>query len=107
MQLHEADVAPAIYNLFNGNMWTGLSFMLFNIFNAPCLVAIATAFREQGQAKWGWFTFIFQMLVGYLIAMCTYNIGMLATGGVWTVATVVSFVVVAVVLVLLFRPVKK
>ena len=88
-------------------MWTGLSFMLFNIFNAPCLVAIVTAFKEQGEAKWGWFTFIFQMLVGYFIAMCTYNIGMFATGGVFTIATAVSFAVVAVVLVLLFRPVKK
>lgn len=103
----EADVAVAIKNLFNGNMWTGLSFMLFNIFNAPCMVAIATAFREQGTAKWGWFTFIFQMLVGYFIAMCTYNIGMFATGGVFTVATALSFIIVAVVLVLLFKPVKK
>ena len=103
----EADVAVAIKNLFNGNMWTGLSFMLFNIFNAPCMVAIATAFREQGTAKWGWFTFIFQMLVGYFIAMCTYNIGMFATGGVFTIATALSFIIVAVVLVLLFKPVKK
>lgn len=103
----EADVVTAIQNLFNGNMWTGLSFMLFNIFNAPCLVAIATAFREQGEAKWGWFTFIFQMLIGYLIAMCTYNIGMLATKGVFTPATLISFIVVAIVLVLLFKPVKK
>ena len=103
----EADVAEVIKNLFNGNMWTGLSFMLFNIFNAPCMVAIATAFREQGTAKWGWFTFIFQMLVGYFIAMCTYNIGMFATGGVFTVATALSFIIVAVVLILLFKPVKK
>lgn len=103
----EADVAVAIKNLFNGNMWTGISFMLFNIFNAPCMVAIATAFREQGTAKWGWFTFIFQMLVGYFIAMCTYNIGMFATSGVFTVATALSFIIVAVVLILLFKPVKK
>ena len=103
----EADVAEVIKNLFNGNMWTGLRFMLFNIFNAPCMVAIATAFREQGTAKWGWFTFIFQMLVGYFIAMCTYNIGMFATGGVFTVATALSFIIVAVVLILLFKPVKK
>ena len=103
----EADVVTAIQNLFNGNMWTGLSFMLFNIFNAPCLVAIATAFREQGEAKWGWFTFIFQMLIGYLIAMCTYNIGMFATQGVFTLVTAVSFVLIIVILVLLFRPVKK
>lgn len=103
----EGDVIVAIQSLFNGNMWTGLSFMLFNIFNAPCLVAIATAFREQGQAKWGWFTFIFQMLVGYLLAMCVYNIGMFVTAGVFTAVTAVSFVVVLAILVLLFRPVKK
>ena len=97
----------AIRMLFNQNTLAGLSFMLFNIFDAPCMVAIATAFREQGQAKWGWFTFIFQMLVGYGIAMCTYNIGMFATQGVFTLATAVSFVLVIVILVLLFRPVKK
>ena len=103
----EQDIIVAIRQLFNNNTWTGLSFMLFNIFNAPCLVAIATAFREQGQAKWGWFTFIFQMLVGYLLAMCTYNIGMFATAGVFSAATIVSFIVVLVVLVLLFRPAKQ
>ena len=109
----EEDIIIAIQNLFGAAenpikaMWTGLSFMLFNIFNAPCLVAIVTAFKEQGDAKWGWFTFIFQMLVGYFIAMCTYNIGMFATGGVFTIATALSFIIVAVVLILLFKPVKK
>ena len=102
----EVDVISAIRQLFNGSALTGLSFMLFNIFNAPCLVAIATAFREQGQARWGWFTFIFQMLVGYLLAMCTYNIGMFVTAGVVSAATFVSFAVVVIVLILLFRPVK-
>lgn len=102
----EEDIMVAIQNFFNGNAWTGLSFMLFNIFNAPCLVAIVTAFREQRSSKWGWFTFIFQMLVGYLIAMCTYNIGMFMAAGVFNLATIVSFIVVIVVLVLLFRPVK-
>ena len=103
----EGESLKAIYSLFDGNRWVGLSFMLFNIFNAPCMVAIATAFREQGQAKWGWFTFIFQMLVGYMIAMCAYNIGMFVDRGVFTVTTVVSFVVVLFILILLFRPVRK
>jgi ferrous iron transport protein B len=103
----EQDIVVAIRELFNNNTWTGLSFMLFNIFNAPCLVAIATAFREQGKAKWGWFTFIFQMMVGYLLAMCTYNIGMFATAGVFSAVTAISFVVVLIVLILLFKPVKR
>ena len=103
----EADVVLAIRSLFNNNSWTGLSFMLFNIFNAPCLVAIATAFREQGSFKWGLFTFIFQMFVGYSLALCTYNIGMFVTAGVFNIATIFAFVLVLVILVLLFRPVKK
>ena len=103
----EADVVLAIRSLFNNNSWTGLSFMLFNIFNAPCLVAIATAFREQGSFKWGLFTFIFQMFVGYSLALCTYNIGMFVTAGVFNIATIFAFALVLVVLILLFRPVKK
>ena len=103
----EADVVLAIRSLFNNNSWTGLSFMLFNIFNAPCLVAIATAFREQGSFKWGLFTFIFQMFVGYSLALCTYNIGMFVTAGVFNIATIFAFALVLVILVLLFRPVKK
>lgn len=103
----EADVVLAIRNLFNNNSWTGLSFMLFNIFNAPCLVAIATAFREQGSFKWGLFTFIFQMFVGYSLALCTYNIGMFVTADVFNIATIFAFALVLVILILLFRPVKK
>ena len=102
----EADVVAAIQNLFNGNAIAGLSFMLFNIFNAPCLVAIATAFREQGSAKWGWFTFIFQMLVGYSLSLCVYNFGMLMTNGVFTLWTGVAIVITLIVIVLLFKPVK-
>lgn len=104
MSEEEVDLIPAIQNLFNNNQWAGLSFMLFNIFNAPCLVAIATAFREQGNAKWGFITFIFQMLIGYVIAMCTYNIGMLATNSVFNIWTVISFAIVIFVLIMVFRP---
>ena len=93
-----------ILALFEGNKLAGLSFMLFNIFNAPCLVAIVTAFREQRNIRWGLFTFLFQTLVGYLVAMCTYNIGMFLTVGSFNMVTIISFVVVAVVLILLFRP---
>ena len=76
----EADLIPAIQSFFNNNSMAGLSFMLFNIFNAPCLVAIATAFKEQGNKKWGFITFGYQMLVGYVLALITFQIGSLITG---------------------------
>ena len=102
----EDDIVYAINNLFGGNSLAGLSFMLFNVFNAPCLAAIAAAFREQGSAKWGFITFIFQMCVGYFIAMVVYNIGMLLTAGVFGIWTVISMLMTIVVLILLFRPIK-
>ncbi len=103
----EGDVIVAIQNLFNGNSLAGLSFMLFNIFNAPCLVAIATAFREQGSAKWGFITFIFQMLVGYCLALCVYNLGMFFTAGVFTFNTIVAFLIIILLVWLILKPVKK
>ena len=101
------DVAYAINNLFNGNIFAGLSFMLFNIFNAPCLVAIATAFREQGSKKWGFLTFIFQMGVGYTLAMIVYNFSMYISSGIFTIWTIVSLILVLIILFLLLRPAKK
>lgn len=103
----EADVASAIFRMFGGSKLVGMSFLLFNIFDAPCLVAIATAFREMGEAKWGWITFGFQMGVGYGLALCVYQIGMFVTGngfGVWTVA---AFALVFAVLYFVFRPMSK
>jgi len=99
----EVDVAKSIVEMFNGNSMAGLSFLLFNIFDAPCLVAIATAFREQGTKKWGWFTFIFQMAVGYGLALIAYRLGMLFTAGEFTFWTVVAIALVVFILWALFR----
>ena len=81
-----------------------LSFMLFNLFNPPCLVAIATAFREMGNAKWGWICVGFQFLLGYAIALCTYQIGALVIAGHFGFWTVVALALIAWALWLIFRP---
>ncbi len=103
----EADVIPALQAMFGGSSLAALSFMLFNIFNAPCLVAIATAFREHGSAKWGWITLGFQMGVGYGVALIAYNIGMLITEGVFGLGQVVAIALILFILYALFRPAKK
>ena len=64
-----------------------LSFMVFNLFVPPCMVAIAVTFREMGSQKWGWFAIGFQLFVGYVLALCTYRLGVLFAGGgfgIWT-----------------------
>ena len=86
-----ASTAANITNLF-GTMsacpkLAALSFMLFNLFIPPCMVAIAVTFREMGSKAWGWFAVGFQLFVGYALAMSVYQLGMLAAGygfGVWT-----------------------
>ena len=68
-----------------------LSFMVFNLFIPPCMVAIAVTFRELGSQKWGWFAVGFQMLVGYVLALSVYRLGVLFAGGgfgVWTAAAI-------------------
>ena len=103
----ESVQANAISALFGGSTLVGLSFMLFNIFNAPCLVAIVTAFREHASRKWGWITFAFQMGVGYGLALVVYQLGMLITEGVFGLGTVFAILLVLFVLWALFRPAKK
>ena len=90
-----ASTAAHITNLF-GSMsafpkLAALSFMLFNLFVPPCMVAIAVTFREMGSKAWGWFAIGFQLFVGYVLAMSVYQIGLLALGGgfgFWTAVTI-------------------
>ena len=107
----EADLIPAIQSFFNNNSMAGLSFMLFNIFNAPCLVAIATAFKEQGNKKWGFITFGYQMLVGYVLALITFQIGSLITGTPFGTGAIncvpVAIGLIVFIIFMVFRPVRK
>ena len=69
-----------------------MSFMVFNLFIPPCMVAIAVTFREMGSKAWGWLAVGFQLFVGYALAMSIYQLGMLAMGcgfGFWTAAAII------------------
>jgi len=70
-----------------------LSFMMFNLFVPPCMVAIAVTFREMGSQRWGWFAVGFQMLVGYVLAMSVYQLGVFFAGGGFGVWTAVAILV--------------
>ena len=106
-----ASTAAHITNLF-GSMsdfpkLAALSFMLFNLFVPPCMVAIAVTFREMGSKAWGWFAIGFQLFVGYVLAMSVYRIGILAAGGGFGVWTAVAILVDLFCLWMIFRPAKK
>jgi ferrous iron transport protein B len=78
----------ALFATFGGfPRLSALSFMLFNLFVPPCMVAIAVTFREMGSRKWGWFAVGFQLFVGYTLALSVYRLGVLFAGGgfgIWT-----------------------
>ena len=84
-----------------------LSFMVFNLFIPPCLVAIAVTFREMGSRLWGCFALAFQLFVGYVIALNAYQLGVLLATGAWGFWTVVAILVDLFVLWAIFRPAKK
>ncbi len=106
-----ATTASNIAALFGGMSafpkLAAFSFLVFNLFVPPCMVAIATTFREMGEAKWGWFAMGFQLLVGYVIALSSYQIGTLLCGGGFGLWTAVALAVDAFALWAIFRPAHK
>ena len=84
-----------------------MSFMLFNLFVPPSMVAIAVTFREMGSKAWGWFAVGFQLLVGYMLALSVYQLGVFMSGGGFGVWTVVALLLDLWCLWMVFRPARK
>ncbi len=51
------------------------SFMILNLFDPPCVVAIATILREMDSRKWGWLAIGYQVVVGYFLAFVCFQLG--------------------------------
>ena len=95
----------ALFATFGGfPRLSALSFMLFNLFVPPCMVAIAVTFREMGSRKWGWFAVGFQLFVGYTLALSVYRLGVLFAGGGFGIWTALALLVDAWCLWMIARP---
>ena len=103
-----ASTAAHVSNLFASfgsfPKLAAMSFMLFNLFVPPCMVAIAVTFREMGSKAWGWFAVAFQLFVGYVLAMSVYQIGVLIAGGGFGFWTAVAIALDLACLWAIFRP---
>ena len=104
--LDGATEAERVYNLFGGSRLAAFSFLCFQLFVPPCMVAIATTFREMGSRTWGWIATGFQLFVGYVLSMSVFQIGRLVSDGefgIWTALAILTdlFCIWAV-----FRPVR-
>ncbi len=102
------EYAASMHDQFAQFFPTGIaavSFLMFNLFDSPCLAAISTMAREMKSKKFVVFALIFQNVLAYCVALMVYQIGGLITGSVaFGPATVVAFIVAISILYLLFRP---
>ena len=86
-------------------VFTGLSaysFLIFNLLCAPCFAAIGAIRREMNSAKWTWFAIGYQCVFAYAIAFMVYHIGRIFTGNVNVIGLIVSILLLAFMIYMLF-----
>lgn len=54
---------------------SAFSYMILNLFDPPCIVAMSTTAREMGDKKWAGIAIGFQVMVGYCMALVAYQLG--------------------------------
>lgn len=85
-----------------------LSFMTMNLFDPPCVAAIAATMREMGSKKWGWIAIGYQLALGYCLSLVVYQLGnWLFYGGSFGIGTIAALVILAAALYFIFRPAYK
>jgi ferrous iron transporter FeoB len=91
-----------------GAMFTPIaafSFMILNLFDPPCIVAMSTTHREIGGGKWTLIAIGYQVVLGYGMAFITYQLGgLLFFGASFGIGQILAIVVVALIVFLIVRP---
>ena len=101
--------AKAIHAMVNTfSAMGGFSFMILNLFDPPCFAAIGAIMREMGSKFWGWFAVLYQMVLGYVLAMITYQLGSwLFYGATFGLGQILSIVCILVMIYFIVRPAPK
>ena len=86
---------------------TGFSFLVFNLLCAPCFAAMGAIKREMNSAKWTAFAIAYQCAFAYVIALCINKIGGAFTGNLNIIGLIVSILLIAGMLFMLFKPYKE
>ncbi|MGN0522193.1 MAG: ferrous iron transport protein B [Eubacterium sp.] len=92
-----SDISTAFTSL------SGYSFLIFNLLCMPCFAAVGAIKREMNSAKWTLFAVGYQTFFAYCVSLCIYQLGLLFTTGVFTIATVFAFLVIAMFLFMLLK----
>lgn len=81
------------------------SFMILNLFDPPCIVAMATTSREMGSGKWTTIAIGYQILLGYSMAFITNQLGgFLFFGASFGTGQIIALLLVVFIVFLLVRP---
>ncbi|MEE3453606.1 ferrous iron transport protein B [Dialister sp.] len=84
------------------------SYMILNLFDPPCVVAIATIAREMGDRKWAAIAIGFQLVLGYCMAFVAYNLGSwLFYDAAFGIAQGIAIILSLAALYFIFRPAPK
>ena len=104
-----AEDGKEIWGTLAGSMTqvAAYSFLVFNLLCAPCFAAMGAIKREMNNIKWFWFAIGYQCILAYLVSLCIYQFGTLATGGGFGIGVVVAILIVIGFLYMLFRPYKE
>ena len=86
---------------------TGFSFLVFNLLCAPCFAAMGAIKREMNSGKWTAFAIAYQCGFAYVIALCINQIGGAFTGHLNVIGLIVSILLIAGMLFMLFKPYKE
>lgn len=82
----------------------GFSYMILNLFDPPCIVAMSTTSREMNSGKWTAIAIGFQVVLGYSLAFIAFQFGSLLYGASFGAGQIVASLVVALMVFLIVRP---
>mgnify|MGYP001041625450 CR=1 FL=1 len=98
-----AGLAVIGQEFFGGSQLAAFSFMIFNLLCAPCFAAMGAIRREMNSPKWTFAAIGYMCAFAYAVSLIFYQLGMLFSGGGFTLGTVAALIVLAGLLYLLFR----
>lgn len=85
----------------------GFSFLTFNLLCAPCFAAMGAIKREMNSAKWTAFAITYQCCFAYAVSLCIYQIGSAFSGNIDIIGFIISLLLLAGMIFMLFKPYKE
>ena len=94
------------FNQAIGTPVAGYSFLLFNMLCMPCFAAVGAIKTEMNNNRWTLIAIGYQMTFAYAIAFVFYHLANFFVYKEFSIMTILSLIVLAGILYLIFRPVK-